>query len=252
MKVTGKVALVSGASRGMGEAIARRLVAEGAKVVLGDVLDDEGKQVADALGDAALYLHLDVTSPQDWDAAVARTESEFGRLDVLVNNAGILRFGAVKAQPDEDLRAMIEVNQLGVHFGMRAAVPALVRAGGGSIVNISSIEGLGGGAYLSGYSGTKFAVRGITKAAALELGPEGIRVNSVHPGAIRTPMTLAQGVDSEQAERFIASKTALGRMGEPDDVAGVVVFLASDDAAYVTGAELSVDGGASASSGFKE
>jgi 3alpha(or 20beta)-hydroxysteroid dehydrogenase len=252
LKVRGKVALVTGAARGMGEAIARRLVAEGAQVVLGDVLDDAGKAVADELGEMARYIHLDVTSTQDWDEAVATTEREFGRLDVLVNNAGILRFGAVTADNEADIRALVEVNQLGVQWGMRAAVPAMLRAGAGSIVNISSIEGIGGGAYLSGYTATKFAVRGMTKAAALELGKKGIRVNSVHPGAIRTDMVLSQTGGSEQAERYIASKTALERMGEPGEVAAAAVFLASDDASYITGAELCVDGGASASSGFKE
>lgn len=251
MKVQDKVCLVTGAARGMGTAIARRLVEEGARVVLGDVLVDEGKAVADELGDQAVFVPLDVTSPEQWSEAVARAERELGRLDVLVNNAGILRFGAVDTMDPADLRALIDVNQYGVHHGLQAAAPAIERAGGGAIVNISSVEGLGGGAFLTGYTGTKFAVRGITKAAALELGPKGIRVNSIHPGAILTDMTLEHGMDSPEAVAFVAGKTALGRMGEPHEVAATVVFLVSDDASYITGAELTVDGGATASSGFK-
>jgi 3alpha(or 20beta)-hydroxysteroid dehydrogenase len=251
VKVQDKVCLVTGAARGMGEAIARRLIAEGATVVLGDVLDEQGKAVADELGDRAAFVPLDVTSLDDWADAVARTEREFGRLDVLVNNAGILRFGAVDTMDVDELRALVEVNQFGVHYGLRAAAPAIERAGGGSIVNISSVEGLGGGAFLTGYTGSKFAVRGISKAAALELGPKNIRVNSVHPGAIRTDMTLEHGMDDPKAAAFVAGKTALGRMGHPEEVAAVVVFLVSDDASYITGAELAVDGGATASSGFK-
>lgn len=250
--LSGKVALVSGAARGMGAAAARRLVACGASVMLGDILIEEGEAVAAELGDRARFTRLDVTDEESWKAAVTVAESEFGKLDVLVNNAGILIFGAVHKMPLEDYQRLVDVNQVGVFLGMKTAAPALQRAGGGAIVNISSVEGLGGGAFLTGYSATKFAVRGMTKAAALELGRDGIRVNSIHPGAIRTDMVTAQTGGNAEAEAWMGAKTALGRMGEPEEVAAVVAFLASDEASYITGAELAVDGGVTASSGFKE
>ena len=251
-RLNDKVAIVTGASRGMGAAAARRLVAEGARVVIGDILEVEGKAVAEELGDAARFIRLDVTSTDDWAAAVALAESEFGRLDVLVNNAGILAFGALVEMALDDYRRVIEVNQVGVFLGMQAAVPALERAGGGSIVNISSVEGLGGGPFLTAYTASKFAVRGMTKAAAIELGRKGIRVNSVHPGAIRTDMVREQvGGDNAEAEQWMAKQVALKRMGEPEEVAAVIAFLASDDSSYCTGAEFVVDGGATASSGFR-
>jgi 3alpha(or 20beta)-hydroxysteroid dehydrogenase len=245
-----KVVLITGAARGMGEAAARRLAAEGAKVVVADILDDLGKAVADELGESARFVHLDVVSGEDWAEAIATTERELGRLDVLVNNAGILAFGGLADMPTDDYRRIIEVNQVGVFLGMQAAIPALERAGGGSIVNLSSVEGLGGGAFLTAYTASKFAVRGMTKAAAIELGPKGIRVNSVHPGAIRTDMVLSQTGGDEAAEKWMAKKVALKRMGQPEEVAALIAFLASDDSSYCTGAEFVVDGGATASSGF--
>jgi 3alpha(or 20beta)-hydroxysteroid dehydrogenase len=248
--LAGKVVLVSGAARGMGEATARRFVEEGARVVLGDILEAEGEAVAKELGDAARFVRLDVTDGDAWRAAIAVAQEEFGGVDVLVNNAGVLGFGAVADMPLEEYRRIIEVNQVGVFLGMQAAVPALEASGGGAIVNISSVEGMGGGSHLTAYTASKFAVRGMTKAAALELGPKGIRVNSVHPGAIRTEMVLAQTGGSEDAERWMAKKVALKRMGQAHEVASLVAFLASDDSSYCTGAEFVVDGGATASSGF--
>lgn len=245
-----KVVLITGASRGMGEAAARRVAEEGARVVIADILDDLGKAVADDLGEAARFVHLDVASAAEWAEAIATTERELGRLDALVNNAGILAFGGLADMPEEDYRRIIEVNQVGVFLGMQAAVPALERAGGGSIVNLSSVEGLGGGAFLTAYTASKFAVRGMTKAAAIELGPQGIRVNSVHPGAIRTDMVLSQTGGDEAAEKWMAKKVALKRMGQPEEVAPLIAFLVSDDSSYCTGAEFVVDGGATASSGF--
>ena len=245
-----KVALVTGGARGMGEAAARRLHAEGAKVVLADILEAEGKSVADELGESARFVRLDVTNPDQWAEAVAFTEREFGRLDALVNNAGILSFGALAEVELAEYRRIIEVNQVGVFLGMQTAVPALERAGGGSIVNLSSVEGLGGGPFLVAYTASKFAVRGMSKAAAMELGPKGIRVNSVHPGAIRTDMVLSQTGGDPAAEKWMAKKVALKRMGEPREVAALIAFLASDDSSYCTGAEFVVDGGATASSGF--
>lgn len=250
-RLRNKVALISGGARGMGEAHARRLTAEGARVVIGDILDDEAKALADELGEGALATHLDVTNPEQWAEAVAFAEQEFGRLDVLVNNAGILGFAGLVEMPLEEYRRIIEVNQVGVFLGMQAAVPALERAGGGSIVNISSVEGLGGGPFLMAYTASKFAVRGMSKAAAIELGSKNIRVNSVHPGAILTDMVKAVGGGTPEAIKWTSKQVALKRMGSSEEVAAVVAFLASDDASYCTGAEFVVDGGATADSGFK-
>src|SRR5207253_249936 len=180
----GRVALISGAARGQGEAEARAFVAEGAKVVLGDVLDDLGKQVADDLGDAAVYVHLDVTKQHDWEEAVRVGTSTFGKLDVLINNAGILRTGTIEDMSLDEYMAVINVNQVGCWLGMKAAIPALKAAGGGAIVNTSSTSGFVGMGGLTAYTASKFAVRGMTKCAAMELGHVGIRVNSVHPGGI--------------------------------------------------------------------
>src|SRR5256885_4749746 len=246
-RLAGKVALITGGSRGMGAASARQFVAEGAKVVLGDILDDEGKALADELGEEARYVHLDVTNEDDWVTAVDTTEREFGALNVLVNNAGILRFGALEEEKLDDFRRVLDINLVGVLLGMRTAVPALRRAGGGSIVNLSSTEGLGASPFLSAYTASKFAVRGITKVAALELGPDKIRVNSVHPGGIDTPMT--REVMDDRGRKYVANKVALKRMGTADDVASLITFLASDESSYSTGAEFVVDGGATATAG---
>ncbi len=250
--LAGKTVIVTGAARGMGAAAARRLVEEGSNVVLADVLDDDGKQLADELGDKARFVRLDVSDEDGWRDVVALAEREFGKLDVLINNAGILSFSLIADLPVADFQKLIDVNQIGVFLGMKYAGPAIDRAGGGAIVNVSSVEGLGGGAFLMGYTATKFAVRGMTKAAAWELGSKGIRVNSIHPGAIRTPMVMSQGGmdDDGAAEKWIGKKTALKRMGEPEEVAALMCFLASDDASYMTGAEIAIDGGVAASSGF--
>jgi 3alpha(or 20beta)-hydroxysteroid dehydrogenase len=238
-RLEGKVALITGAARGQGEAEARRFVAEGAKVLLTDVLDDLGGAVADALGDAAAYRHLDVTSEDRWGEAVADCESRFGPISVLVNNAGILDFSPVQKQDVGRFRSVLEVNLVGPLIGMKAVTPSMQRAGGGSIVNISSNAGIVGLPSAGAYVSSKWALRGLSKTAAMDLGPLGIRVNTVHPGGINTPMTDFGGGDSPWAK-----KLPLGRMGEADEVANVVTFLASDEASYVTGAEWSVDGGA--------
>ncbi|MDX8029354.1 glucose 1-dehydrogenase [Lentzea sp. BCCO 10_0856] len=243
MRLDGKVALITGAARGQGAAAARRFVAEGARVMLTDVLDDQGKELAAELG--AEYSHLDVSSEEDWAAVVASTVDTLGDITVLVNNAGILHFSALADTTLADYQRVIGINQVGTFLGMRAVVESMTRAGGGSIVNVSSVEGLAGMPYLVAYTASKFAIRGMTKVAALELGQHGIRVNSVHPGAIDTPMvseTLGRPIDISP----IGKKVALRRVGQPEDVANVVLFLASDDSAYCTGAEIAVDGGATA------
>jgi 3alpha(or 20beta)-hydroxysteroid dehydrogenase len=249
-RLDGKVALISGGARGQGADAARRFVAEGARVGIGDILDDEGKALAQELGDAGAYVHLDVTSEGDWTAAVADTEQAFGRLDVLLNNAGILAFGKLEDSSLDDYMRIINVNQVGVFLGMKSVVPAMKRAGGGSIINISSVEGLRGLPRLTAYSASKFAVRGMTKSAAVELGRHKIRVNSVHPGFIDTPMTRAQGLEGVDVDKLFESGVPLRRAGTTDDIVNMVLFLASDEASYCTGAEFIVDGGATSFVGW--
>jgi 3alpha(or 20beta)-hydroxysteroid dehydrogenase len=246
----GKVAIVTGAARGQGAAAARLFVAEGARVVIGDVLDDLGKELAESLGEAAVYRHLDVSSEDDWRAVVDETLETLGGVDVLVNNAGILRFAALPDMPLEDYMRVVNINQVGTFLGMRAVSKPMMAAGRGSIVNISSVEGLAGMPYLTAYTSTKFAIRGMTKVAALELGPNGIRVNSVHPGMIETDMVkdAAGGHDVDLSPA--AKRIPLRRMGKSEDIAEVVLFLASDRSSYVTGAELAADGGATATHAF--
>jgi 3alpha(or 20beta)-hydroxysteroid dehydrogenase len=241
-RVDGKVVLVSGAARGMGAAHARLLAAEGASVVLGDVLDAEGAATAAGIGASARYHHLDVRNLDDWRGAVEVAEREFGKLDVLVNNAGIIRVGSIEDQPVEDFAGVLDVNLLGVFLGMKAAIPALRAAGGGSIINISSTGGLRGSPFMSAYAASKWAVRGMSKVAALEVGHDGIRVNSVHPGFIDTDLTRAPEFAGVDKAAFTAS-LPVPRHGVPDDIARMVLFLASDDSAYCTGAEFVVDGG---------
>jgi 3alpha(or 20beta)-hydroxysteroid dehydrogenase len=247
-RLEGKVALVSGGSRGMGAATVRRLHADGASVVFGDILDDEGKALADELGDRVRYVHLDVTSEEQWQSAVEQTERDFGKLNVLVNNAGILVFNAIVDTSLEELRRVLEVNLVSAFVGMKTAIPAMRRAGGGSIVNISSTEGLAATVFCGAYTASKFGVRGITKVAAIEYGGEGIRANSVHPGGIDTPMTRA--VMDEQGRKYVANKVPLKRMGTAEDIADTVAFLASDESSYVNGAEIVLDGGVTAGVGF--
>jgi 3alpha(or 20beta)-hydroxysteroid dehydrogenase len=249
-RLDGKVALISGGARGQGATAARRFVAEGARVAIGDILDDDGKTLASELDDAGLYVHLDVTLEDDWSSAVSAAERTFGRVDVLLNNAGILAFGKIEDSSLEDYMRIVNVNQVGVFLGMKAAVPAMKRAGGGSIINISSVEGLRGLPRLTAYTASKFAVRGMTKSAAVELGRHKIRVNSVHPGFIDTPMTRAQGLEGVDVDKLFEAGVPLRRAGTPEDIVNMVVFLASDESSYCTGAEFIVDGGATSFVGW--
>jgi 3alpha(or 20beta)-hydroxysteroid dehydrogenase len=238
-RVDGKVALISGGAQGMGAEDARALVAEGAKVVIGDILDDKGAALAEEINsttpDSVRYVHLDVTQAEDWEAAVATAVNDFGSLNVLVNNAGTVALGQIGQFDMTKWQRVIDVNLTGTFLGMQASVEAMKTAGGGSIINISSIEGLRGAVMVHPYVASKWAVRGLTKSAALELGPHNIRVNSVHPGFIRTPMT------KHFPDNML--RIPLGRPGQPDEVATFVVFLASDESRYATGAEFVMDGG---------
>jgi 3alpha(or 20beta)-hydroxysteroid dehydrogenase len=243
-RLSGKVALVTGAAGGQGAAAARRFVAEGAQVVIADVRDEDGKALADEIG--AHYLHLDVSEEDGWASAVAEVAEVYEPPNVLVNNAGILHFALLQDTKLPDYLRVIQVNQVGTFLGMRAVVPGMIEAGGGSIINISSIEGLRAAPLLTAYTASKFAIRGMTKVAALELAGKGVRVNSVHPGMIETGLlpTALGGHPLDLA--FVAKKVPLGRVGQPGEIAELVVFLASDESSYCTGAEFVADGGVTA------
>ena len=241
-RLTGKVAIVTGAARGQGEADVRRFVAEGAKVLATDVLADHGEAIAAELGDSVLFATHDVADEAQWAAVVSEAERTFGGVDILVNNAGIARMAPLIDMTTEDYLDVIKVNQVGVFFGMRAVAPAMQRRGGGSIVNISSVDGMTGMANVIGYVASKFAVRGMTKTAALELGALGIRVNSVHPGGVDTPMIRPPGFEGVDYDAMF-SRLPIPRCGTPEDIASLVLFLASDESSYITGSEHVIDGG---------
>jgi 3alpha(or 20beta)-hydroxysteroid dehydrogenase len=251
-RLEGKVALITGGARGMGEAHVRLFVAEGAKVVFGDLLDEEGNAVMAGLDPAtARYVHQDITSPDDWASTVAMTLETFGRLDILVNNAGILRYGPIETMPVETFRQILDINVTGTWLGIKSVIAPMTEAGGGSIINISSVEGFTGAGGLAAYSASKFAIRGLTRSAAQELGQFGIRVNSVHPGGVVTPMmmSMVEHVDADTAMNFVR-RMPLRRLGEAVEVSRLVAFLASDEGSYSTGAEFICDGGMISGPGY--
>ena len=238
-RMAGRVGIISGGARGMGAETARVLVREGASIVIGDVLEDEGRAVAEEIANewagAATFVPLDVTKAEDWDRAVATATSTYGHLDTLVNNAGVTLRKRVQRFPIEDFNRIVGINLTGAFLGMRASIDSMIAAGGGAIVNVSSIQGIHGTPYNHAYVASKFGLRGLTKSAALELAPHNIRVNSIHPGLIRTPMVEHMPDD--------LIPIPLGRPGQPEDIANLMLFLLSDEASYATGAEYVLDGG---------
>jgi 3alpha(or 20beta)-hydroxysteroid dehydrogenase len=240
-RLTGKVAVITGAARGQGEAEARMFVHEGAKVVLTDILETEGEKVAAELGDDAVFVSHDVSQEADWLDVVAAA-ADFGSLDVLVNNASIPFFKAIVDTTLDEYLHVVNVNQVGTFLGIKAAIAPMIAAGGGSIINVSSIDGLGSKNSLIAYSSSKFAITGMTKTAALELGVHGIRVNSLHPGGVNTFMTNPTEEPVEVVDTWFHN-IALGRVGRPEELASMALFLASDESSYCTGAEFVVDGG---------
>lgn len=241
-RLEGKVAIITGSAQGMGAAHAKKFIEEGAKVVLTDLNEEKGNTFAAELGENAIFVKQNVANEEDWKNVVAKAEEAFGPVNVLVNNAGITMAKSITDTSVEDYRKIVEINQVSVFLGIKSVVSSMEKAGQGTIVNISSLNGLVGGAV--GYTDTKFAVRGITKAAALELAPKNIRVNSVHPGVIATPMVVQE--DTKAAVEAFSKMIPMGRVAEPEEVSNLVLYLASEESSYSTGSEFIVDGGMSA------
>ncbi|MFG2139462.1 SDR family NAD(P)-dependent oxidoreductase [Streptomyces sp. NPDC048650] len=255
-KLAGRVVLITGAARGQGEQEARLFVAEGARVVLCDVLDGPGEALAKELGEErARYVHLDVSQEADWEAAVAAAKAAYGKIDGLVNNAGILRFNELVSTPLAEFQQVVQVNQVGAFLGMKAVTPELVAAGGGTVVNTASYTALTGMAYLTSYAATKAAIVAMTRVAAMELAGKGIRVNAMCPGAVDTPMTnpdrvaadggpkAADAAGSAALDEFYGKVVPMGRIGQPEEVARLALFLSCEDSSYVTGQPFVIDGG---------
>ncbi|MER7664762.1 glucose 1-dehydrogenase [Streptomyces sp. NPDC096193] len=243
-KLDGRVVLITGAARGQGEQEARLFAAEGAKVILADVLDDQGEALAKELGeDTAAYMHLDVGQEDGWTAAVTAAKGAFGRIDGLVNNAGILRFNELVSTPLEEFQQVLQVNQVGVFLGIKTVAPEIEAAGGGTIVNTASYAGLTGMTCIGAYAASKHAIVGLTRVAALELAAKGIRVNAVCPGAVDTPMSNPEGTDPGALDQLYRKLVPLGRVGRPDEVARLALFLSCEDSSYITGQPFVIDGG---------
>lgn len=241
-RLDGKRVIITGSARGMGAEHVRKFVAEGASVVIADILDEQGEQLAAELGENVRYVHLDVASQEDWNQAIATCTSTFGGLDVLVNNAGIGFIKSIDETTLDEWNQTLAVNLTGQFIGLKSALPELRKSDCASVINVSSIGGLTGLSMQIPYVASKFGVRGFTKATAAELGPEGIRVNSVHPGIVDTEMT------GNPAEWYQLKDVPLRRVGKPEEITGMVVFLASDEASFISGGEFVVDGGESSSS----
>jgi len=244
-RLLNKVAIVTGGARGMGAQTCRLFAQEGARVIIADVLEAEGEALARELGGAARFCKLDVSDQSAWEALVAETVEAFGRIDVLVNNAAVLVFGGITELSKRDFERVIAINLVGTFLGIRTVAPVMKRQQAGSIVNISSVDGLRGVNALAAYVSSKWGVRGLTKAAALELGLHGVRVNSIHPGGVNTVMSNPTGAPVEEINKGYQN-VPLQRVGYPDEVAHATLFLASDEASYCHGSELSVDGGMAA------
>lgn len=241
-RLKGKVAIITGAAQGMGASHATLFVKEGAKVVITDLNEEKGNALAAELGENAIFVKQNVASEEDWATVIAKAEEAFGPVNVLVNNAGITMAKSMMQTTLEEYRRIVEINQVSVFLGMKAVLPSMQKAGIGSIVNISSLNGLVAGAI--GYTDTKFAVRGMTKAAAIEAAHSNVRVNSVHPGVIATPMVMQE--DTRAAVEEFAKHIPVGRVAQPEEVSNMVLFLASDESSYSTGSEFVIDGGISA------
>jgi len=239
--------IITGGARGMGASHARGFVAEGANVVIADILEQEGRTLAKELGNHAIFARLDVTSDVDWTATVAAAEDAFGPVTVLINNAGIARFGVIEETDPAVWRQVLEINLTGSYLGIRAVASSMRKAGGGAIVNISSGAGFTATSGLGAYVASKWGVRGLTKTAALELGHDNIRVNSVHPGAVRTPILTAQAPDAGPTAATMAGAgvetSAIPRIAEPEEITRLVLFVASEEASFSTGSEFIADGG---------